>query len=928
MPRKFDFISPDIVLNEIDESVLQPEATEVGPLLIGPARKGPAMKPVRINNLSDLYSIFGKPVNGKGTSNVDVWRDGNLTNPTYAMYAAQAHLASNSTPVTMVRLVGEDAGASAEATGKAGWQVADGNSTTVANNDTAYGLFVVKSGSAATDNHTGSLGAIFYTNGAALILSGTNSNGESGQKGAGELIKSSASGKFTMIISSSGGASNSVTFGFDPSAEDYIRNQFNTNPQKLENNNNFGLTDETYFLGETFEVALDSSNDGIGSGQQFAVILPLAIDDTAANNWGYFRNSAQKAETGYFLNRKLGGSRAQLFRLIAHSAGEWESKYLHIEIADLRLGNSQNPNSTFTVKVMQGSSELERYSNCNLDRSSENFIGKKIGDQYLDWDSTNRKYNVRGEYTNVSDYVYVDFADGFDNIDDAYAIPVGFEGPIRHVGFSITSGSANALQQAAAPSVALSNAYLRGNNNIAEAGGDVANFVGGLVANYTASFEFPSLRLTDENSNRGANYRASDVFGVRHNKGNTGFRDGSYIDLTRILPNNQESVGGVWERSFVFSMEEITSSGGFYYLNSGSMSYGDGQASSLQDLFDLGVKQFAAPMVGGFDGVDIKKVSPFSDENLSESDTILNDYVKFTLEKALDTVEDTEVVEYEMMAMPGMTDTSITNRMIEVCETRGDSLAVIDLDGIYRHEFEASSQTNGSKATVVNTAQSRLINSSYVASYYPSVRITDTANSGNNVLVVPPSVAAIGAIARSQALSEPWFAPAGFNRGGINELGGSNGPRVNGTLEHLTKGDRDDLYAVNINPIARFPASGNIVIFGQKTMTQTASALDRINVRRLLLHLKRRIGKVAETILFDQNVNATWNRFKFQAEKILKDIQSRLGIVDYQLVLDETTTTADLVDRNILYAKILIKPARAIEFIVVDFVVTRSGIEL
>jgi hypothetical protein len=111
-------------------------------------------------------------------------------------------------------------------------------------------------------------------------------------------------------------------------------------------------------------------------------------------------------------------------------------------------------------------------------------------------------------------------------------------------------------------------------------------------------------------------------------------------------------------------------------------------------------------------------------------------------------------------------------------------------------------------------------------------------------------------------------------------------------------------------------------------MTQTASALDRINVRRLLLHLKRRIGKVAETILFDQNVNATWNRFKFQAEKILKDIQSRLGIVDYQLVLDETTTTADLVDRNILYAKILIKPARAIEFIVVDFVVTRSGIEL
>lgn len=928
MPRKFDFISPDIVLNEVDESVLPQEAREVGPLLIGPARRGPAMKPVRVSNLSDLYAIFGRPINGKGAAHVDVWRDGNLANPTYAMYAAQAHLASNSTPVTMLRLVGEDAGSSATTAGKAGWQVADGNSTTVANNDTAVGLFVVKSGSAADANHTGSLAAIFYTNGAQLILSGANQNGDTGQKKAGTMIKNSSTGKFTMIVTSSGGESNPITFNFDPESEDYIRNKFNTNPFKLENNANFGQTDEVYFLGESFEVAMDSSNAGIGSSDLFGVMIPLAIDNTAGNNWGYFRVSAQKAATEFFLNRKNGGSRAQLFKLIAHSAGEWESKYLHVEIADLRLGNSQNPQSTFTLKIMQGDVALETYSNCNLDRSSENFLGKKIGDQYQVWDSVNRKYNVRGEYRNVSDYVYVEFAPGFDSIDDAFALPVGFEGPIRHKGFSVASGSSTALQQAASPASELSNAYLRANDNIAVHGGDGSNFIGGMVADATASFDFPALRLTTENSNKGANYRATDVFGVRHNKGNASFRDGSYIDLTRILPNNQESVGGVWERSFVFSLEEMTSSGGFYYHKSGSMEYGEGATNTLSALFDLGVKRFAAPMLGGFDGVDIKKVSPFSDENLSESDTIFNDYVKFTLEKAIDTISDSEVVEYEMMAMPGMTDTSITNRMIEVCENRGDSLAIIDLDGIYRHEFEAANEVTGSKTTVVSTAQSRLINSSFAASYYPSVRITDTANSGNNVLVVPPSVAAVGAIAKSQALSEPWFAPAGFNRGGINELGGKQGPRVNGTLEHLTKGDRDDLYAVNINPIARFPASGDIVIFGQKTMTQTASALDRINVRRLLLHLKRRIGKVAETILFDQNVNATWNRFKFQAEKILKDIQARLGIVEYRLVLDETTTTADLVDRNILYAKVLIKPARAIEFIVVDFVVTRSGIEL
>ena len=176
-----------------------------------------------------------------------------------------------------------------------------------------------------------------------------------------------------------------------------------------------------------------------------------------------------------------------------------------------------------------------------------------------------------------------------------------------------------------------------------------------------------------------------------------------------------------------------------------------------------------------------------------------------------------------------------------------------------------------------------------------------------------------------------WFAPAGFNRGGIKNLGGSptrsSGLVVTHTIEHLTKDNRDDLYAANINPIARFPATNQIVIFGQKTLQQTASALDRINVRRLLLFLKRRIGKIADTILFEPNVNTTWSNFKNAADAVLSQVQAGLGITEYKLVLDETTTTADLVDRNVMYAKIFIKPARAIEFIVVDFVVTRSGVE-
>jgi phage tail sheath protein FI len=164
-----------------------------------------------------------------------------------------------------------------------------------------------------------------------------------------------------------------------------------------------------------------------------------------------------------------------------------------------------------------------------------------------------------------------------------------------------------------------------------------------------------------------------------------------------------------------------------------------------------------------------------------------------------------------------------------------------------------------------------------------------------------------------------------FNRGGISQLGGANGPLVTSTAETLNKANRDDLYETNINPIARL--QGDFVIFGQKTLQQVPSALDRINVRRLMIFVKKRIGEIADTILFDNNIEATWNRFSTRANRVLGTIQSQGGIVDYKVQLDSSTTTPDLQDRNILYAKVYIKPARAIEFIAVDFIITRSGVQ-
>jgi len=189
-------------------------------------------------------------------------------------------------------------------------------------------------------------------------------------------------------------------------------------------------------------------------------------------------------------------------------------------------------------------------------------------------------------------------------------------------------------------------------------------------------------------------------------------------------------------------------------------------------------------------------------------------------------------------------------------------------------------------------------------------------------LWAPPSVAALGAMAFSDKKKAVWFAPAGFHRGGLSR--GAAGFPVLNVRSKLTSADRDDLYEANINPIASFPQEG-IVIFGQKTLQVTPSALDRINVRRLMIFVKKQVSRIAANLLFEQNVQETWNRFTSQVEPFLSNIQSQFGLSEFRVVLDESTTTPELIDRNVMYAKIFLKPARAIEFIAIDFNITNTG---
>ena len=351
------------------------------------------------------------------------------------------------------------------------------------------------------------------------------------------------------------------------------------------------------------------------------------------------------------------------------------------------------------------------------------------------------------------------------------------------------------------------------------------------------------------------------------------------------------------------------------------------RSASYEEVLDQGYDKFMTYLHGGFDGFDITETEPLRNSAMPNATaTAKNSAAYNTLDVAIDTVADPEQHDTNLMAMPGVTQRALTEKLIETCESRGDALAIIDLDSVYFPASEGSAYVspanrNGTVADARQNMIDREIDSSYGCAYYPWVKVLDSATSRE--VWCPPSVAMVGVFANSEVEGGAvWFAPAGFNRAGLSD--GAAGVPVLSTSQHLLSKDRDTLYENRINPIARFTGD-TIVAFGQKTLQQKASALDRINVRRLAIFLKKAISTAANTVLFDQNVQGTWNRFIAAVNPILSNAQAGLGITEYRLILDETTTTPDLIDQNILYAKVLVKPARAIEFIAIDFVIASSG---
>jgi phage tail sheath protein FI len=308
---------------------------------------------------------------------------------------------------------------------------------------------------------------------------------------------------------------------------------------------------------------------------------------------------------------------------------------------------------------------------------------------------------------------------------------------------------------------------------------------------------------------------------------------------------------------------------------------------------------------GGAVGENISSTEGKYYENITDSNTqglAATDYTQ-----TINLLSNKDEYQFKYITMPGLirdfaSHASTVNSLVTMCRERGDTMAIVDMLDYNANLSEV-------------TTEASTVNSSYAATYWPWLQTQDP-NSGQQVWV-PASTMIPSVYAFNDASTEPWFAPAGINRGTL--------PTVIKAERILTQGNRDTLYEANVNPIATFPNSG-VSVFGQKTLQKKKSSLDRVNVRRLLIELKTNIKQIADTLVFEQNTVATRNEFLTQVNPYLSSVQQRQGLNSYRVVMDDTNNTPTTIDNNQLIGAIYIQPVKTAEFIVLDFNVTSTGV--
>lgn len=596
-----------------------------------------------------------------------------------------------------------------------------------------------------------------------------------------------------------------------------------------------------------------SSTAGLSGSVSFDTGSTTALVDYSSSIYGDYA----PATTPYITSQIIGGNKLQLFKVISLADGTDTNVSYKISILNTLLPGT-DPGSdygSFTLLVRE-------YS----DTDQRPVVLESYTNLNLDPDSSNyitrrigdRSYSVdasgivtrNGDYDNVSKYIRIDVAD--DVLNKAISANV------KPFGFEA------------------------------------------LIQPISSSYSIPTASLVVQSTQINGSYNRKAYYGWDYSSND----NANYL---KPIAKGTIQVGSG------FNLDEAFVHPSASKVNTNSTFVGGSSisASAFVGLDVNNVLKFNVPLQGGFDGMDpaIAKnvgayITPTNLFGMNCSNASTAGGVAYI--KALNTIANADEYDINLIATPGATikdHSAIINKAIEVAEDRGDAFVLAD-------PITYGGSVSAAVAAVVDSG----IDSNYVGTYWPWVKIIDTDK--NKPVWVPPSVVVPRVMAYNDSVAYEWFAPAGLNRGGVSEA-------VDVELR-LNQAQRNDLYENKVNAIATFPNQG-VCIWGQKTLQAKPSALDRINVRRLLITLKKFIASSSRYLVFENNTTATRQRFLNIVTPYLETVKSRQGLYAFRVIMDETNNTPDVIDRNIMYGQIFIQPARAVEFIVLDFNILPTG---
>ena len=683
--------------------------------------------------------------------------------------------------------------------------------------------------------------------------------------GDGDILLSGTPSNFSL----SAGGTIVTGLSMNEASGNYIKKVMGTDVQ----NSHTGEKLTDFYVDAVFDYDYSNVAGTVSAGAAAAgITLDHASVTADGDAFDDVTGGFSAANSPWIVSQNAGGAVNNLFRFFTRSHGQIENNSIKVQVSNIQTSSSSFPEFTVAIRRAEDDDRrpevLESYENVNLDPNSESYVARVIGDRRVSYDLTQDPPELLfdGDYANKSKLVRIDInTNGYP--DDAR--PAGFRG----VG--------SILAQTGGPSTG-------------PAAGPGATNTQGLTATVAS---LPTVT----NQNRDGVIDKQKVMGINFASPGVGDR------LKKTVTSASGSTTADAGMLFISTTGELSGSGSvtnFTLVNmvgSNSGNFVGATTRNTTGLEDNAAVKFVSPVFSGWDGFDPRT-------NLL---TALNDgTVSGDFDVAKKTLANPEEVDFNLLGVPGVHSAGSGNpigKFIDMIEQRADAFLLIDI-------ANSTATGSGLALSVANAQdQAKKFDTSYAATYYPWIRINDGDN--NRLVWVPPSVEVMGAYAFNDRVGQPWFAPAGFNRGGLE--------RVLEVRRRLTQTQRDGLYnqRPGVNPIATFPGQG-IVIFGQKTLQTKQSVLDRVNVRRMMLTVRKTISRMSRNFVFEQNNAATRTSLLNMVNGYLGSVQAANGVNEFRASIEEG---ADLVDRNVIKGKIFLKPTSVAEIIIFDFTLTPQG---